>query len=93
MAQGTPILDRTVRDMLNKLAAHPGLPIEELTPEIARNNLLRAQSEYDQKPSAEVRDWNINTDAGPIQVRTIRPGTLRKCSPVTCIHRGGLGNG
>ncbi|HEX8799104.1 MAG TPA: alpha/beta hydrolase [Terriglobales bacterium] len=88
MAQGTPILDRTVRDMLNKLAAHPGLPIEELTPEIARNNLLRAQAEYGQKPSAELKDWNINTDAGPIQVRTIRPGTSGKCSPVILYFHG-----
>ena len=88
MAQGTPILDRTVRDMLNKLAVHPELPIEELTPEIARNNLLRAQSEYGQKPSAELKDWCINTDVGPVQVRTIRPAVAVERSPVILYFHG-----
>jgi hypothetical protein len=82
MAQETPVLDRTVRHLLNELAAHPGLPIYELTPDCARSTLLRAQSGNGHKPDAQIKDWNVGTAVGPIRVRTIRPNAVRESSPV-----------
>src|SRR4051812_36263368 len=89
MAGQLPILDLTVRTLIEGLAAHPEPPIYELTPEKARNSLLRAQSALVQKLDAYVRDWNVDSTAGPLRLRTIRPLNAEDQSPVILYFHGG----
>jgi hypothetical protein len=44
MTPQSPVLDRTARKLIEEVAAHREPPIYKLTPEEARNTLLRAQS-------------------------------------------------
>ena len=61
MDQKMPVLDRTIRDLLDELAANPGPPIYELTPEEARSSLLRAQSGSVRKPDAQGLDGGVGS--------------------------------
>ena len=88
MAKTTPVLDRTIRDLVDELAAHPGPPIYELTPEEARSTLLRAQSGSVRQPDAQIKEWNVDSAAGVLRLRTIRPNSARASSPVIMYFHG-----
>ena len=68
-----PVLDRTVRELIQEVAAEKGASIYKLTPEEARNTLLLAQSGPVEKPGAQIKDWKVGSTAGPVHLRTIRP--------------------
>lgn len=89
MTQESRVLDRTIQKLIEDLAVHREPPIYELTPEEARNTLLRAQSGPAQKPIAQIKDWNINSKAGPLRLRTIRPLHAGDRTPVILYFHGG----
>jgi acetyl esterase/lipase len=89
MAQKTSILDPTIRHLLDELANHAGPAIYELTPEEARATLLRAQSGSVRKPEAQIKDWTVNSEAGVLHLRTIRPVRAGDYSPVILYFHGG----
>ena len=89
MTQQSTVLDRTVRELIEELAAHREPPIYELTPMEARNTLLRAQSGSVEKPDAQIKDWTVNSEAGALRLRTIRPIRAGDRSPVILYFHGG----
>jgi acetyl esterase len=89
MAEELPILDPTVRRLVDQLAADLKPPIYELKPGDARNSLLRAQSAPVQKLDAYVRDWNVDSAAGPLRLRTIRPVRADDQIPAILYFHGG----
>lgn len=82
-----PILDRVNQAVLDKLSADGGAPIYTLTPEQARDSLLRAQSAFS-KPDAIVKDFTVNSGEVPVRLRTIRPATLQGGSGVIMYFHG-----
>jgi acetyl esterase len=89
MAQESPVLDCTIRQLIEELASHREPPIYKLTPEEARNGLLRTQSCPVPKPEAQIKDWNVNSEAGALRLRTIRPIHVEDHSPVILYFHGG----
>ena len=89
MAQEFPVLDHTIRDVLHGFAAHREPPIYELTPEEARKLFLRVQSLPAQKRDAEIQDREVNSEAGPLRVRSIRPAAARARTPAIMYFHGG----
>jgi hypothetical protein len=59
MTQQSPVLDRTVRELIEELAIHREPPIYELTPEEARVTLLRAQYQ-----DVDTTDERLERDSG-----------------------------
>lgn len=88
MAQENPVLDRTIREFLDELAANEGPPVYQLTPDEARSTLLRAQSGTVRKPEAQIKDWNVDSAVGALRLRTIRPHSARDSSPVIMYFHG-----
>lgn len=86
--QHTPILDRVVQDMLDQLAADRGPPVYTLSPDEARNELLRVQSAAVRKPDAQVRDWNVESGLCQLRLRTIRPYAAVDRPPVIMYFHG-----
>ena len=82
-----PILDRVNQALLDELAAQGGPPIYTLTPEEARNVLLRAQSAFS-RPDAVVKDWRVNSGQSSIRLRTIRPHSTEDRPPVIMYFHG-----
>ena len=89
MAQELPILDRTIRDFIDDLAADKAPPIYQLAPEEARRSLLRAQSSPVEKPDAQIKDWIVNSMADSVRLRTIRPSHAEGPTPVILYFHGG----
>jgi acetyl esterase len=89
MDQENPVLDHTIREFLNRLAANAGPPVYQLTPDCARSTLLRAQSGTVRKPDAQIKDWSVDSAVGALRLRTIRPNSARVSSPVTMYFHGG----
>lgn len=73
MVPKSPVLDPVIRRFVDQLEASPAPPIYELTPQEARDTLLRAQSLPVQKPEAQIKDQRVNSEAGELRLRTIRP--------------------
>ena len=88
MAQENPVLDHTIREFLDELAANAGPPVYQLTPDEARSTLLRAQSGTVRKPEAQIKDWNVDSAVGALRLRTIRPNSARDSSPVIMYFHG-----
>jgi acetyl esterase len=59
MSRQGPVLDLVNQNFIDRLAADAGPPIYTLTPDEARNVLLRAQSGPIQKPNAQVQDLKV----------------------------------
>jgi acetyl esterase/lipase len=89
MAQKSPILDCSIRKLIEELASHSEPPIYTMTPEEARNTLLRAQSGIVEKPDAQIKDWKVKSKAGTLRLRTIRPIRAAERSPVIIYFHGG----
>jgi acetyl esterase len=89
MTQELPVLDHTIRELIDELAAEKGTPVYKLSPDEARHTLLRAQSIPVQKPEAQITDSNIDSTAGPVRVRTIRPLRAIGRTPVIVYFHGG----
>lgn len=82
-------MDRTIQKLVDELAAQNAPPIYKLTPEEARQTLLRAQSGPVQKPDAQIKDSTVDSPAGPVRLRTIRPVGAADRTPVILYFHGG----
>jgi acetyl esterase len=88
------VLDRAVRALLDELAANPGPPVYEMTPDEARSAFLHVQAAtahgFAHAPPAQIRDWNVASSVGPLRLRVIRPDGARDDSPgIMYFHGGG----
>jgi acetyl esterase len=83
-----PVLDCVNQNFIDKLAAEAGPPIYALTPEGARDLLLRAQSGSVRKPNAQVRDLKVAFGQYGLRLRTIRPDEARDRGPVIMYFHG-----
>jgi acetyl esterase/lipase len=89
MSAATAVLDSTIRELIDELAAEKAPPIYTLSPEEARKTLLRAQSGPVEKPEAQIKDYNANTTAGPLRMRSIRPVGVKTPTAVVLYFHGG----
>lgn len=90
MSAANAVLDSTIRELIDELAAEKAPPIYTLSPEEARKTLLRAQSSPVEKPEAQIKDYSVNTTAGPLHLRSIRPiGVKTPTAVVLYFHGGG----
>jgi acetyl esterase len=89
MAQENPVLDRTIREFLNKLAANAGPPVYQLTPDEARSTLLRAQSALSASQMLKSKTGSVDSAVGALRLRTIRPHSARISSSVIMYFHGG----
>jgi acetyl esterase len=90
VTQEFPVLDHTIRAVIEGFAAHREPPIYELTPEEARKLFLRVQSEPVQQREAKIEDQEVNSEAGPLRLRTIRPvGAIDRNPVIMYFHGGG----
>ena len=83
------MLDPTIREVIQGFAAHREPPIYELTPEEARNAFLRVQSGPVQKLDAQIEDRNVNSQAGALRLRFIRPVGAPDHTPAILYFHGG----
>jgi acetyl esterase len=90
MSAADAVLDSTIRELIDELAAEKAPPIYTLSPEEARTTLLRAQSGPVEKREAQIKDYNVSTTAGPLRLRSIRPiGVKTPTAVVMYFHGGG----
>ena len=89
MSAGNAVLDSTIRELIDELAAEKAPPIYTLSPEEARKTLLRAQSGPVEKPDAQIKDYSVNTTAGPLHLRSIRPIDVKSPTAVVLYFHGG----
>ena len=87
LANEKPILDLVYQSALDKLSVDGGPPIYSLTPEQARNSLLRVQSAFTE-PDAIVKDCTVNSDGTALRLRTIRPATMPGTAGVIVYFHG-----
>ncbi len=83
-----PVLDCVNQNFIDKLAAEAGPPIYTLTPEEARNVLVRAQSGPVQKPYARIEDLKVASGQYSLRLRTIRPDDAKDRGPVIMYFHG-----
>ena len=81
MAQENLVLDSTIREFLDELAANEGPLVYQLTPDEARSTLVRAQSGTVRKPDAQIKDWNVDSAVGALRLFP-RPLILSRSSVV-----------
>jgi acetyl esterase len=88
---GSPVmLDRKIEEFIQELAATAATPIYEETPEEARKILLRAQLAPVHKIDADIKDWTVDSSAGRLHLRTIRPvGAAGRTPGILYFHGGG----
>ena len=86
--QEVPVLDHVNLDLINQLAAEAGPPVYTLSPDEARNALLRAQAVPVSKPDAQIKDWNVNSGPYRLRLRTIRPYAAAGRDPVVMYFHG-----
>ena len=86
--QGVPVLDHFNQALLDHLAATPAPPIYTLTPQEAREVLLRTQSAFAFRPDSVVRDWRVNSNSQVLRLRTIRPRSAPDFPPVILYFHG-----
>lgn len=84
--QEVPVLDQTNQALLEQLAANAAPPIYTLTPEAARNALLRTQFSF--RPDTLVKDLKVNSGSGVLRMRTIRPRTAPELPPAIMYFHG-----
>lgn len=89
MSAANAVLDSTIRELIDELAAEEAPPIYTLSPEEARKTLLRAQSGPLEKPDAQIKDYSVNTTAGPLHLRSIRPIGVKTPTAVVLYFHGG----
>jgi acetyl esterase len=90
MSAATAVLDSSIRELMDELAGEKAPPIYTLSPEEARETLLRAQSGRVEKPEAQIKDYSVNTTAGPLLLRSIRPvGAKIPTAVIMYFHGGG----
>jgi acetyl esterase len=83
----TRVLDHTNQALIERLRAHAGPPIYSLTPDEARNELVRMQSGF--RPDTLVTDSKVNSGSRPLRLRTIRPRSASNDAPCIMYFHGG----
>jgi acetyl esterase len=89
VAREIPVLDKFNQDLIDQLAANGAPPIYALTPDEARNVLLRAQSGSVRKPDAQIKDLNVDSGRCALRLRIIRPNRAVGRGPVIMYFHGG----
>ncbi|MBO9542826.1 alpha/beta hydrolase [bacterium] len=83
-------LEAKTQAFVEALAAKGGPPLYTLTPQAARKVLLDLQSQGGAKPEAAIEDRILQTTAGDVSVRIVRPvGASRMLPAVLYLHGGG----
>jgi acetyl esterase len=67
------ILDPVIQNMVDELTAEGAAPVNTLTPEKARDGLLRMQSVSFSKPSSQIRDVEMEFAGQLVRLRMFRP--------------------
>ena len=88
VAREIPVLDKVNQDLIDQLAADGAPPIYTLTPDQARNVLLRAQSGAISKPDAQVKDFIVNSSRFALRLRTVLPIHAIDRGPVIMYFHG-----
>lgn len=84
----TPQPERHVQEFLNALNAGGGTPIEQLSPQAARQVLIDAQKGA-KLPAADVSEKTINVDGGTIKLNIVKPRGAQGTLPVFMFFHGG----
>lgn len=86
-----PFLTLKTKAFVDNLAKESAPPIYTLSPQEARNVLLKAQSQFQSKPQAEIQDDVFEVGpGGHVEVRFVRPLEKKADRPVIFyIHGGG----
>lgn len=83
-------IEKETQRFLDVLAAQGGPPIYTLSPEEARNVLLKAQRGSVSKPPAEVEDRTIPGGiTGSVRLRIVRPAGEQRVLPAVLYFHGG----
>ncbi len=86
----TPVLYPAVQEFLDKLAAHKGPPLQELSPQEARRVLRGLQAGPVMKFPADIEDRVLPVGpGGKVSVRIVRPQGERGLLPVVMYFHGG----
>jgi acetyl esterase len=88
-AREIPVLDKVNQNLIDQLATDGAPPVYTLTPDEARNVLLRAQSGSVPKPDAQVKDFIVNSDGFALRLHTVRPIHAADRGPVIMHFHGG----
>src|SRR3954453_1442917 len=83
------VLDPTIQKFIHELEAASPPPIFSLTPEQGRHTLLQAQSIPVRLPEARIEDRDLDSAAGGIRLRTIRPPKAGSRTPAIVYFHGG----
>lgn len=83
-------IDHRVRDLLKKLNAPGGKPLEELSPREARQVLIGLQSSVKvELPPAKVSNITITQDGQQVDLTVVRPAGVEKTVPAFMFFHGG----
>lgn len=83
-------IDHRVRDLLKKLNAPGGKPLEELSPPEARQVLIGLQSSVKvELPPAKVSNITITQDGQQVDLTVVRPAGVEKTVPAFMFFHGG----
>ncbi len=85
---GSPQPDRHVQAFLNVLNSGGGTPIEQLSPQDARQVLINAQKGA-KLPVADVSEKTINVDGKEITLNIVKPHNAKGTLPVFMFFHGG----
>jgi acetyl esterase len=83
------VLDSTIQELIDELAAEKAPPIYTQSSEEAGNTLLGAQLSPVGKPQAQIKGYSVNTTAGPLRLRSIRPMGVKSPTAVVLYFHGG----
>jgi hypothetical protein len=75
--------DRHVQEFLNALNGAGGKPIEQLSPQDARQVLINAQKGA-KLPAADVTEKTINVDGGSIKLHIVKPHNAQGPCQYSC---------
>jgi acetyl esterase len=89
MTRESPVLDRTIQKLIQKIATLREPPIYELTLEEARNTLVRIQSTPVEQTDVQIENLNVASESGTLRLRVIRPVHVGERSPVILYLHGG----
>jgi hypothetical protein len=85
------VLDSTIRELIDELAAEKAPPIYTLSPEEARKTFLRAQSGQVEKPEAQIKDQHDGRPASSAEQEAYRRQNSYRCCVVFSWWRLGAG--
>lgn len=83
------VLDLAIQTFVDELAAEGGLPVYTLTPNQARETLLRIQSGSSSRLRSQIKDLNVEFSGHSLRLRIVRPMDAAGRSPAILYFHGG----